>query len=229
MRRVMIGTPSHKGELDGRYAASLAETIGECALNGIVVEPRVIMGCSVIQCARNDFVKYALDEGFHDLVFIDDDQDWRGADFLKLLNYPVDCVGAAVRKKTDRAEQYNIMSTTGTFRDDGEVPGLIEVEGLGTGFLRLSRRALQVLWDSSEPYRMFGGKVTGRWIFDIRPIDGDLMGEDVFMALKLRAAGIDIHCDPHIIVGHTGKKRWVGDFAKFIKYDEKPEDKADAA
>lgn len=170
---------------------------------------------AIVQNARNDLVKIALDNDFDDLIFIDADQDWIPEWVTRLLAYPVDCVGGTVRKKTDIAESYNVKHSSINIPADPKT-GLLVVDALGTGFLRLSRRALQLLWDNSEPYSCMG-KTPTRWIFDIRPVNGVLVGEDVMVSMKLRALGIETYLDPSMTCAHIGMKRYTGNFAAWLE------------
>lgn len=215
MRRVLIGTPAHAGTLEARYVFSLTQTIRAGIKALIDIEERFICYGSILQTVRNDLVWHALDRGFDDLVFIDADQDWKPEDFLKLLSHDVDCVGAAIVKKTEDQELYNVFAPGLDMPVDLKT-GLLVVPGVGTGFLRLSRKALQVLWDGAEEYTI-DHKPAGRWIFDIRPnAEHDLVGEDILVATKLNAAGIRVHVDPTIVCGHIGVKRYQGDFGSYI-------------
>ena len=215
MRRVLIGTPAHDGRVDVWYANSLAGTIRLCMREGVDLREVYMSYDSIVQNARNDLVKVALESGFDDLVFIDSDQDWKPEWLLKLLDYPVDCVGAAVRKKTDAQELYNVKSETLHIPVDMRT-GLLMVDSLGCGFIRFSRKALQILWDNSEEYCVFG-KEKSRWIFDIRPVNGVLVGEDTMVSMKLKAHGIQTYLDQHMTCGHIGPKKWTGDFADWLK------------
>ncbi len=87
---------------------------------------------------------------------------------------------------------------------------------LGCGFIRFSRRALQMLWDSSEAYCVWG-KEQSRWIFDIRRVNGQLVGEDTMVSDKLRALGIPTFLDPTMTCGHIGAKKWTGDFSAYLE------------
>lgn len=218
-RRVLIGTPAHDGRVDVHFANSLAGTIRLCIKQGIELREIYLAYDAIIQNARNDLVKIALDNAFDDLVFIDSDQDWQPEQFVKLLGYPVDCVGGAVRKKTDQEELYNVKAMGGPLSITTDMAtGLMTAPdmALGTGFLRLSRHALQVLWDNSEEYIGFKDKASSRWVFDIRPINGVLVGEDTMVSDKLRTFGIPTWLDPTITCGHIGPKRFVGDFAAWL-------------
>ncbi len=213
MRKVLIGTPCFDGRVDCWYAHSLVQTIKLCA-GHLDITPVFMSYDSLVQRARNDLVKIAMETECDDILFIDADQGWEPAWILALLQYPVDCVGFAVRKKTDEFEDYNVKSSVFPIPVD-PTTGLWNVESLGTGFLRLSRKAFTALWNRSEEYSQDNGQV-GRWIFDVKPAGGRLVGEDVAMCYKLRQAGINVYLDPSCNPSHTGIKTWTGDFESWV-------------
>lgn len=209
-KRVLIGTPAHTGTVDVWYAHSLLETTKLCMASGIELHTVFMAYDSLLPRARNDLVKLALDANFDALIFIDADQAWEAEWILKLLSYPVDVVGGAVIKKTDEAELYNVKANLPLVVN--EATGLIPVISLGTGFLKLSRAALQALYDISEEYSN-EGKVN-RMVFEIQVINGQLVSEDVAMCLKLDTLGLTVWLDPNMTCSHIGPKMWKGDFAK---------------
>ncbi len=211
-RRVLVGTPCYDGRIDVCYANALRQTEALCRSRGIEIVPIYLAYDALVQRARNDLVRLALEAGFGDMLFIDSDMEWEPQWALKLLEHPVDCVGAAYRKKTDAQELY-------TVRAHMPIPvdlktGLWVVEGVGTGFVRLSRKALQALWDASEEYENEGRKC--RWIFDVCVVDHQLVSEDNIMCEKLRQLGINVHIDPSFTPTHIGMKKYVGDFAAYV-------------
>ena len=213
MRRVMVGTPAYDGTVGVHFAHSLVESVRLGVELGIDIRAVYMPHDALIQRSRNDLVKIALENGVDDLIFIDSDQQWKPEWLIRLLQHKVDCVGGAVRKKSD-IESYNVKAASADIPVDTNT-GLMEVEGLGTGFIRLSRNAMQSLWDRAEEYRDDSGKVS-RWIFDVRPINGRLVGEDIFMTMMLRDAGIPVHLDPKITCSHIGTKKWDGDFSAWL-------------
>lgn len=225
MRKVLIGTPAHTGQVDVFYANSLCESIRLCMKVGVELRQVFLSFDSIIQNARNDLVTLALKSGVDDLIFIDADQEWEPEWILRLLNHPVDCVGAAVRKKGD-VELYNVRSSTFNIPVDLKT-GLLMVDALGCGFLRYSRKALQVLWDSSEKYHVMG-RGESAWVFDIRPVNGVLVGEDTMVSMKLKEHGIQTYLDPAINPPHIGTRKYVGDFANWLKraQAQHPEEKS---
>lgn len=226
-RRVLVGTPAHSGTVQVWYANSLTNTVRLCMQRGIDLREVYLSYDAIVQNARNDLIKIALENNFDDLIFIDADQEWIPEWVTRLLSYPVDCVGGTVRKKTDVRESYNVKHSSLNIPADPKT-GLLIVDALGTGFLRLSRHAMQLLWDNSEPY-MCMGKDPTRWIFDIRPINGVLVGEDVMLGTKLRALGIETYLDPSMTCAHIGMKKYVGNFADWLERAQAEERASSAA
>jgi hypothetical protein len=213
-RRVLFAIPCLDGRVDMRFAYAMGETLRLGTQMG--ADFRVVYRGlnAMLPAVRNDLVRDALQHDFSDLIFIDSDQDWEPESVLKLLSHNVDCVGAAIRKKTDDEELYNVRCTTVPIPRD-PATGLLAVDSVGTGFLRLTRRALIALWSRSEEYRDDNGQ-SNRWVFGLGPVDGRLVGEDVQMCMKLANAGIVTWVDPTIVCGHFGTKNFRGDFGKWL-------------
>lgn len=215
IRKVMIGTPSYDGKIDVWYVNSLVRTIAACAAQNISINPLFVSYDALIQRTRNDTVKYALESECDDLIFIDSDEEFSPDNVLALLDHDVDVVGAAVRLKTDEAELYNVRNSSIDMPVDAKT-GLWIVDGIGTGFLRLSRRALMALWDRSREYADDKG-VRCRMVFDVEIRDGRLMSEDISMCAKLADADIRIHLDPSFTISHIGMKKYQGNFQDWVK------------
>lgn len=212
-RKVMIATPAHDGAVCVQYAHSIYHTGRLCAEHGIDIVPIWLPGESLIQRARNELLRIAVDGDVDDLIFIDADQGWDPRHVLTLLGRPVDAVGAPIRKKTDESESYNVRASSPHIPVDPRT-GLMVVEGVGTGFLRLSRKAVAALWNGAVPYRD-GGR-DHRMVFEVKIIEGALWSEDTVMCAKLRHAGIPVHLDPSIVVEHVGGKTYSGDFRSYL-------------
>jgi len=219
MRRVLIGTPCHDSKPHAAYVHSLCQAIRLCTVVGIELRELMPCGIALVQEARNGIWRDALRFGFDDLIFIDADQDFEPDWIPKLLMYPVDCVGAAVRRK-DMREMYNVKARGGpsSITTDPNTGLMTSPDmALGTGFIRFSRKALQTLWDNSEEYTTFLVDSPSRWIFDVRPHNGELRGEDTYVSDRLREFGIATWLDPKMTCGHFGEHRYVGDFGDFLK------------
>lgn len=209
-RKVMIGTPSYDGHLDVWYTNALVQTIKDTEARGIEVHPIFMSYDAMIQRSRNDLMALAVLNDFDDLIFIDADIDWDPSWVATLLKYKVDVVGGTYRKKTDVSEEY-VCKSANIPADVDTKTGLMKVDGLGCGFLRLSSSAMKYLWSTAEPYEDGSGK-KARMIFDVKVIDGQLVSEDILMCRKLKEGGFDVHLDPRMCCGHSGHKRFTGNF-----------------
>lgn len=211
MRKVLIGTPSYDGKVDVWFANSLVNTIRLTPPDTVIV-PVYMAYDSLVQRARNDLVKLALEEGFDDLIFIDSDVEWNPEWINKLLNYDEDVVGGTYPKKSDNLQFPVKALPDGLVANDN---GLIEVEGMPTGFLRLSRAALQKVWDVSDEYQ--NESKTCRMVFDIKVMDGQLVSEDVVFCRKWRDLGGKVYLDPSMTCNHVGVKKYQANFMEYIK------------
>ena len=219
MRKVLIGSPSMYGSVDVWYVNSLIETIkyNNEHNKGIEIIPIWLSFDALIQRVRNDTLNVALELECDDIVWIDTDIEWDPKWFFKLLEYPVDVVGGTYRKKGDKEEyvyrQYN--------KQKPNELGLIPVDGLGTGFVRMSRKAMQYLWDVSTPYIDTKDNKERRMVFDlvIEDIDGvpSMVSEDIHAFDKLRKGGFDIFLDPQMTCNHLGHYKFQGNFNDWYK------------
>jgi hypothetical protein len=212
MRKVLIGTPSYDGKVDVWFADSLVNTIRMAEKEDIQIQPIYTSYDSLVQRARNSLFQLALTGGYDDLFFIDSDCEWDPEWFLRLLKRPEPIVGGALIKKT-QTEGYTVKLTDKNLKYSQDQK-LIEVDGVGTGFMKISRFALEKLWDISEPYISEGEE--HRMICDLKILDGDLISEDYVIADKWRGLGYKIWLDPTITLNHIGVKKYKGDFNKFI-------------
>ena len=212
MRRVLIGTPSYDGRIDVWFANSLIATVKEAEKKGIFVHAIYTSYDSLIQRARNSLVKLALDGKYDDIFFIDSDTEWEPEWFFRLLERPEPVVGGALIKKTDK-EGYTVklLDKQLKFSEDGK---LIQADGVGTGFLKVSRFALEKLWLASDPYTSEGEE--HRMVFDIKVENGDLISEDYVLCNKWKNLGYKVWLDPTITCNHIGIKKFKGDLNKFL-------------
>lgn len=209
MQRVMIGSPSYDGRIDVWYTNSLVNTIKLSYEKEIEIIPMWVSFDALIQRARNDTIQLALETDVDALVFIDSDIEWQPEWLFKLLAYEEDVVGGTYRKKGDKEEYvYRILPDSQQKLENG----LIEVSGLGTGFVKLSKAAMQYLWDTSEPYIDPKDNQERRMICEVKIIDGMLHSEDIMMFHKLRDGGFKVYLDPTMTCNHIGPYKFEGNF-----------------
>lgn len=205
MKKVLLGTPCYDGKVHVEFLQSLIGTMALAEKHGAAIYPVQIKLDALVQRARNDLVKLALENNCDDLIFVDADQEWNPEWIFRLLEHNVDLVGGAVPKKSDTEIDYNIkLMAEGIY---SPVNHLIQVQSVGTGFLRLSRAALQAVWDISEPLNN-----GSRMVFDVQIMDGEMVSEDNVFCAKWRTTGGRVWVDPSMTCNHIGAKIYRGDF-----------------
>jgi hypothetical protein len=165
--------------------------------------------------ARNSLLHSAYVHDVESILFIDADERWVPKALLDVVQSPYDVVGLPYVKKTDEPHQYNLKVTDpSALVPDSE--GYCKVQAIGTGFLKISHRALTALWES-HPDVTFRGKTLKAICEYGVTADGDFIGEDITLCNKLRALGYDIMLNTNYTVSHLGTKQWDGDFREFLK------------
>ena len=208
MLKVLIATPAYDGRLDVWYTTSLVNSVRIAQDNGIFLHPVFMSYDALVQRARNDLFRLGLE--YDAVIWIDSDLEWNPMWIMELLGSDKDVIGGTYRKKTDDAERYTVKTKDLTATD-----GLIKVDGLGMGFLKMSKKAVQALWDASQPYQNEGREC--RMICDIQIVDGQLVSEDNVVTRKLADLGFDIWLDPRMTCCHIGTKKFYGNFEDFAK------------
>ena len=141
--------------------------------------------------ARNSLVEQALTDGCSHLLMLDTDQRYPADTLIKLLSHDVDICGVRVHRRWMPFDPIFLRGKLGEYEsvpeDEMYSGDLIKVDATGTGCL---------LFDTSVFL-----KVNGPW-FEFNTIEGKPVGEDINFCSKARDAGISIHIDTSIEVGH---------------------------
>jgi len=215
-RKVLIGTPTIDGKVEAAYVASLLDAKQYLATQNIDLFPIFMAYDALIQRARNDIIQLAVDSDVDDIVFIDSDIGWKPEQLIRLLSHNVDLVGGTYRRRTDISEMYVLKIRE---IDKGINPNkdeLLEVEGLGCGFMRMTRRCYRLLWEISEKYEDNSGK-RNKMVFNLSIRDGIFTSEDISLCYKWQDLEEKVWLDPYITCTHTGMKVYEGDFMQWIK------------
>ena len=218
MRRVLIGTPCYDGRIDVWYANSLVNAIRIAESCGIFLHPIWLSYDALIQRARNDLLGMVISENYDDIIFIDSDIEFDPLWIFKLLDSEEDVVGGTYPKKGDN-ESYPVkgLFVNGLLNTTTDERGLLEVQGIGTGFVKLSRKAVQALWDTSVEYTNTEKGTVSRMMSEVEVVDGDLISEDITMFKRLRGLGFRIWLDPTMTCNHIGNKKYKGNFSNYLK------------
>lgn len=212
-RHLFIAVPSYTGLVSSETKTAV-ETGGWMALRaGITVESHTLRGDCYIEKARNRLVTEFLESRATDLLFIDDDIGFRGDAILQiaLVHRPF-VAGVYPQRKTSPSDPdtFPVGFLQGEQSTDWE--GLLEVEMVPTGFLRLNRAVFTYM-----PHLLFpnSGK-TIKGYFETQLTDGEFVGEDVLFCRRWRALGGRIYCLPDIDFQHVGRYTIEGNLHKWL-------------
>lgn len=246
--KVLLASPSYDGRFDVRFLTSLTETIKLCSENNIEVLPYYLCFDSLVQRARNDYLySFYHAKDLDVLFFIDSDIGWDPKDFVKLVLSDKDMIGATYRKKTDDEELYafKAMGDNGKFEITPDKDGILKVSGLGCGFLKLSRKCVEKLFESETSFYLKddGGLVKN--ICDcVINSDNRFVSEDITMGFKWMNLNESVYLDTTINCIHSGNKAYTGNvqnwladwriklgqsspkpkYAEFFKMEQAPDD-----
>lgn len=207
--RVLIGTPSHQGTVCCDYSVAMCEVFRKAKDRGHELNLHFNMYQSLVQKARNKIFKKAYVGKFDAMVWIDGDQGFDSDAFFKVLEAPVDVIGIPVRMKTND-ERYNIRPESPLEQKWDAKKELMVVQAIGTGFLKLSRKAIVALWDRGDPYRSDGEE--WRMICNLEIKNGGLISEDIQICERLQEAGFQIYADIETTCTHFGTKKFQGSY-----------------
>ena len=207
--RVLVGTPSHQGTVCCDYAVAMCEVFRLAKDRGHQINIHFRMYQSLVQKARNTLFKKAYIENYDALVWIDADQGFKADAFFKLLEHPVDVVGIPVRMKTDE-ERYNIRPEDPLKHKWDNKLELMVVQAIGTGFLKLSRKAIEALWERGDKY--FADGEEHRMICNLEIKNGGLISEDIQICERLQEAGFNLYADIETTADHFGTKRFSANY-----------------
>ncbi|MFM8434329.1 MAG: hypothetical protein ACKOBP_03160, partial [Planctomycetia bacterium] len=186
IRRVMIATPTLDGRLDHRFVLAMLASIQRLRELGWRYALAFEVGNAILADARNKLIFQFLADDYTDLVFIDSDMAWDPADLVALLSYDVPLVAAAGPRKKPGAPEFCVKLGQAVMGPDG----LLSVERVGTGFMRLRRDCLERMVVAYPELRVAdaSGK-TYHAFFDAGIRDGVYISEDYMFCELWRSLG----------------------------------------
>ena len=202
--KVFIGIPSYSWTLSIPTVRSLVGDIIALAARGDTFTIYDEAGNTEISLARECIAKAFLESDADCLVFLDDDVCWQKGALLDLLDAPVDLVAGIYRKRTDAIE-WPVRWLTGRKTLEA-VDGLLEVEAVPTGFLRLSRICVEKM---HEAY--------GNAMFDNIRHDAGRYSEDISFCMRWRDLGGKVWISPEMQMGHVGPKLFSGSIGAWLR------------
>ena len=158
----------------------------------LIPTPTVGQFPSSISAARNSLVHQALENGCTHLLMADTDQTYPPDTIAKLLRHSNPVIGTPVHRRYPPFDPIMLRGEMGAYRhvpDEECYSGkLIPVDATGTGC---------ILYDT-EVFLT----IDPPWFDETTAPNGKHVGEDIHFCHKCRQAGIEIHVDTSIEIGH---------------------------
>jgi hypothetical protein len=208
MRRVFLATPTYSGTLTVEYVGALLANAADLTGRGIVPDIHFRPGLCYIGLARNEIVTAFMETGIEDLVFLDDDVGFPADGVWKLLEHDRDVVAGVYPLKRE-GELYPVKLKEGATRDNA---GMIECDGLPTGFMRIKREVLARMIEAM-PERAFVDRLTKAThynLFSCEQVGDTWWGEDYRFCQLAREVGARLWCIPDMDFRHVGRNVWSG-------------------
>ena len=186
MTSLLVATPSYDARLGIGYVKSLFETGGELNQRSIPWGTCFIGGNALVEDARHDILCAFMESSHTHLLMVDSDISWSAPDVPRLLEYAEPLVAGAYLRRG--------MGDFAVLLDGGEPEvddrGLVEVAGVGAGFVLVHREAIQKLWASHQDlvYRRPDGRERCALFLPLIE-DGEMLAEDYSFCARWRQIG----------------------------------------
>jgi hypothetical protein len=217
-KNIFIAMPAYTGEINCHTAVSLARAMNEARDMGaraqIVIRPLD----SLLPRCRNVLVTEFLNSDATHLVFWDSDIACAPGAFTRLVSHDAAVIGGAYRSRSDPEHYiYRRLPNSPLPPVPDPLTGLLEVEGLGAGFLYVTRAAIECM-AAAHPDLWVMDPKAGRlvWLFDCELSNHQYFSEDVVFCARARAAGLSVFLDTFVHLHHTGAKTFSGCYAEFL-------------
>lgn len=181
---------------------------------------------SMIFRSRNLFAAdFYYNKEYTDLIMLDDDIWWENGAVIRLLSHDVDVVAGAYPKRQEGDIQFPIKTLPPAYATGPDANGLLEVDKVATGFLRMSRNCIDSMiahYGDELAYNegiLSQGKAWALFWFNLVPSPKggkDLMGEDFSFCQRWRDMGGKVHLDTLLRFKHYGEKAYEGCYAEHI-------------
>lgn len=215
---VMVAIPAYSGTIHLGTMRSLFTDLLALQARGDTWSLHDECGNALIADARALIVAQFLASEADTLVFIDSDVCWEAGALLKLLDHPVDMVAGIYPQRRDPIN-YCVKWDTSKAELIAE-NGLLQVEGVPAGFMKLSRTQLESMveqYPNTEFYVETAPNKKAWALFADYSIGKHKMGEDYAFCRRWTDMGGKVWIDPELSMGHVGYKTFHGHLGDYLR------------
>lgn len=210
-KKVFLATTSY-GSPDASYTYAMSRSREALTAAGIPSAYFLLVGHCHVDDARNVVVRNFLESDCSELMFLDADVSWTPEALVQICQRDLDLVGGVYPYRRESQNMPVRMLNT-QFPDE---TGLLEVEGLPTGFMKIKRRVLEQIAKSSITH-MDKTEETAQVFERLTTPDKTRWGGDIVFCNKWRAMGGKIYADTELRLGHAGTVVYKDSFGAYLR------------
>ena len=158
--------------------------------------------------SRNHICSKFLESDFDELLQLDSDIIYTPENVNRIASLDVPIVAAFYAKKAPGMPVWvaNRTSEGGSLGANADQRGLVKVETIGTGFMKVQREVLEKMRDDglAARYIVDGTDIVEYEFFPFRVVNGRLRSEDWSFCDNAHKAGFDVYGDTKNAVLHMG-------------------------
>lgn len=235
-RKAFIAIPSYGGQIEIAGMRSLMFDVMHLVQAGWEMQIFEELGHADVYSLRAQLCMHFLDTDATDLVMIDNDLSWEAGSLVRLLSHEVDVVGGSYPKRKDpitfmfRSAEFE---KTGILRGHAQT-GMIPVDGLPGGFMRIQRHVIEKLHDKHrdeleviDPHSPQGKtvRIFDPYFYDA-PDGRHVLSEDYAFCQRWRDMDGMIWMDSKIAMAHHGAKAFYGQIGQWMDDNMQQTDEA---
>lgn len=199
-QKVFLATTAYDSP-DASYTYSIARSMEALSAAGIQSAYYLLQGNCHVDDARNAVVRDFLDSDCTELVFLDADVSWEPGVLVALCGIDRDIVGGVYPYRRESEEETMPVRHLPQISVDED--GLIEVEGLPTGFMRIKRHVIETMAATAKHFLKDNGK-PHPVLFERDYFGGGRRGGDIRFCMVWREMGGKVFAAPELRLGHAG-------------------------
>lgn len=216
-KHVMLAIPAYTGSINLLTNRSLMLDTLALASAGWSLSLNDEVGNTLIEDMRAQMLHDFIESDATDLVFVDNDVAWPYGALQRLLSHPVDLVGGIYPQRKEPIT-FSVRTKEKDVYPVDPKTGLVEVEGLHGGFLRITRACAEKMV-AAYPDDLI--ELRGKTIPDLFsrfkiPGTHRKLGEDYAFCQRWTDIGGQVYLDAGFNMAHIGLKAYIGQFGAFM-------------
>jgi hypothetical protein len=225
-RRILFAIPTYSGKIAMNAQTAISRASIEAQAKGWLTDMTVRSQDSIISRARNVLASIFYQSNATDLLFWDADVACSPGDFTRLMSHDVDLVGGVypTRGEVNGEPEFVVKPLAGQLII--EPNGLAQVEGVATGFLRITKQCMKKMVDAHDN-RWFqdqtapGVKIYSLFEFEFDVIGRQMFSEDYIFCRRWREQGGIAWADCELMMHHMGEKMFSGRLGDYLRQNYK--------